>query len=331
MARKSPYLKAFGDPECEELHSKRPVPILLLAYLTHEGGEHERSTLAKLFWPGRHIQNEFSCEAFCLREILENSEIKNKIISVTLPNIRAALSLELFEGFTLDFLNAVHRELIEKKVIKRCIIEGIGDHVVLHYSPGQTLLYGETPLTNSARLNLRGVIHKIEHASPGRILQINRASLRSLVASDLSVFNDYASKRQFSEAIALYSGPFLSNIESRLSASGFEIGADLAEWLNDSRKRLTKQVQMCAFGEALKAFANSSAIRPTEYVRKIFLNGEDFCLDDQCAQLLLDVVKLIDPASYCALFTHLSSQAYQVDPNPRDAKATITKVRQFLP
>ena len=94
---------------------------------------------------------------------------------------------------------------------------------------------------NPSRHNLRDALSKLKRVV-GESLKTNNKEVTVNLNVDIKEFRESIKKGNLSEASELYGGPFLEGIEGRLAETKFFMGANLNDWICDTRYKLAMEV-----------------------------------------------------------------------------------------
>lgn len=237
---KSNVLHILGHPSLEGANLKRPVPLLLLAYLAVERGRHKRRELASLFWPetplGSDMLSPLAEEIVDLLEIHYGGDAAKRVV-IPLPRF----GIQSYE------LDEAHSDLKRRGFVLDITIVDNGAAASYLLTPQFNHQLNGT-LGRLARTNLRNALFKLKSIADGLVITEGQ-EIWTEVETDLDSFKELLSQNKLDDALTTFR-PLLEGIETRLTRSQYELGTELTLWLEGSRTTLIKHLRYACLADA---------------------------------------------------------------------------------
>jgi tetratricopeptide (TPR) repeat protein len=262
--------------------------------------------------------------AFVLFTVLEAQDAENGELLLSLEEIQANLNLQ-GNPVGLDELERLNEELFKKDFLKKQPV--ITNSSAVRYVLSRNTAKDPKTVEDTGKRNLRVVIHKLERLAKGQLIVTGKTWLRSVVRSDIEVFQDLLND-DVRSALEVYKAPFLENIELRLSRAGFEIGSSLQLWLDNARSSLAKALQQATLATALQEIYRGEGQQAVSLIETVFVTAQETYLSAVETRLLLALLKAQNSEILHLIFAHLRAQGHEV--HLPDADTAQTYLEQHL-
>lgn len=269
----------------------RPVPLLILCYLTYKGGKHDREDLAELLFPiAPPDETILSTQA---------QQIVDQIYEAKLTGNRAKVQLAPFSksGLNIDDVYAAHRAAHQQLQLNGFIttanVTGVKGNYWFTYKLTPSFFVqckGLDPLSVSLN-KLKSHLHNLSALEPAPISRTSRF-VESLTTLDLHEVRDWMSAGEVK--IDFQFSPFLDRVESLLQKEKFQLGTRLAAWIERTRIEVSTELFQHFATHAVGFLANDPA------------KGQ------QCAVKALHISKSsqLEDANYEPVITVLATTGY---------------------
>lgn len=239
-------LCTLGTLELSDTSFRRPVPLLLLSYLSIENRTHQRGRLADLFWPyaGDLRENRLSPQAYPLYLLIESTLERGSHATVPCTLLSRELDLPPKLSSVMTKLAPVHAELKRAGIVSDVQARNTGATVAVRYELSkQFLAEREGSGEDRAKRNLRLALHKLAQVGKYAPLEKGRRWVRSTLPTDVHALTSVLEADDIVQARSLYRGDFLNGVEGWLTEVGFELGGDLESWIAGTRREVAGRMQ----------------------------------------------------------------------------------------
>ena len=259
-------LRTLGGLSIDETDFSRPVPLLLLTYLSVEmkGNYCQRYKLSNLFWTDtvQKFDNALSLKAYGLYLLLEEAWKKSQNLEIQLPFSEISNELD-YQASTLveakRILRGLHKELgnlgittdasihTDESSTEIMIRYCLTDEVIRHWNRGSTS-------EDMQKRNLRVALHKLAKCTEPSLIQKDKKRVRTLISSDVEALEKALNANAIRQAKQLYKGHFLDGIEGWLLETRYKPGQALLEWITHKRKDIGRKMQLGFLAGAIDAY-----------------------------------------------------------------------------
>lgn len=285
-------LYTLGKLRLQGADFSRPVPLLILCYLTYEGRRHDREDLAEFFFPFSPTdETTLSSQAQQIVDAMYETKLSGRRVKIQLPCFsRSSLNIDDLTSA----LQPAHQLLKLNGFITDVSITGVIGRYCFDYKLTPSFFIqckGLDPLSVSLH-KLKSHLQNLSSIQPTPISRTSRL-VESLTRLDLHQVRDWMRRDELDDAFE-YS-PFLDRIENQLIKENYQIGVRLAEWIEQTRQEVGSELTQHFTKRAVEQIANN----PLRAQR--------------CALTALNIGKSagIEDADYEPIITVLSRTGYE--------------------
>jgi hypothetical protein len=279
-------LQTLGGLHLRGSSFARPLPLLILCYVTYEGGRHDREDLAQLFFPfSAPDESTLEAQPQQILEKLYEAELAGSWAKLRLPKLSTS---KLNKDDLEVVLKPAHQQLKLNGFITDARIEGGDGAYTFDYKLTPSFVVqrkGLDPLSVSLN-KLRSHLHNLSTISPSPISKTPKY-VESTTRLDLHGVRDMMRTNELDEAFAYT--PFLGSIESHLAKEKYQPGVRLADWIEQTRLEIGSEL-VHYYGKRAVQLIADDPLKAQHYAIQALRIGRSVQLDDAGYEPIISIL-----------------------------------------